>query len=41
MAFYRAATLARLGRTEEARGELEKTRAFPCEFDMTNFLSAF
>ena len=41
MAFHRAATLARLGWTEEARGELEMTRALPYEFDMTNFFSAF
>jgi len=41
MAYYRAGTLARLGRTEEARRELEKASAFPYEVDMRNFLSAF
>jgi TolB-like protein len=41
MAYYRAATLARLERTEEARRELEKVEAFPYEFDMRNFLNAF
>ena len=41
MAYYRAGTLARLGRTEEARSELEKASAFPYDFDMRNFLSAF
>jgi len=41
MAYYRAGTLARLGRTEEARRELEKIETFPYEFDMQNFLRAF
>jgi len=41
MAYYRAGTLARLGRAEEAWRELEKASAFPYEFDMRNFLSAF
>jgi len=41
MAYYRAGTLARLGRVEEARRELEKVSDFPYEFDMRNFLSAF
>jgi TolB-like protein/Flp pilus assembly protein TadD len=41
MAYYRAGTLARLGRTEEARREIEKIETFPYEFDMRNFLKAF
>ena len=41
MAYYRAGTLARLGRIEEARLELEKIEMFPYEFDMRNFLKAF
>ena len=41
MAYYRAGTLVRLGRAEEARRELEKASAFPYEFAMRNFLSAF
>lgn len=41
MVCYRAATLARLGRTEEARRELEKAETFPYEFDIRNFLRAF
>jgi TolB-like protein/tetratricopeptide (TPR) repeat protein len=41
MAYYRAGTLARLGRTDEARRELEKALAFPYEFDMRDFLTAF
>ena len=41
MAYYRAGTLARLGRVEEARRELEKASTFPYEFGMRNFFSAF
>jgi TolB-like protein/Flp pilus assembly protein TadD len=41
MAYYRAGTLARLGRIEEAQLELEKIETFPYEFDMRNFLNAF
>ncbi len=41
MAYYRAGTLARLGRTEEARRELERASTFPYQFDMRNFMSAF
>jgi len=41
MVYYRAASLARLGRTEEARRELEKASEYPYEFDMRNFLGAF
>lgn len=41
MSYYRAATLARLGRREEARGELEKARTFPYESDIRAFLGAF
>jgi TolB-like protein/tetratricopeptide (TPR) repeat protein len=41
MACYRAATLAHLGRTEEARRELEKAETFPYEFDIRDFLGAF
>jgi adenylate cyclase len=41
MAYYRAATLARLGRIDEARRELEEATSFPYEFDVRNFLTAF
>lgn len=41
MAYYRAAALARLGRMEEARAELEVAARFPYEFDIRDFLSAF
>ena len=41
MALYRAGTLARLGRAEEARREVESASAFPYELDMRNFLGAF
>ena len=41
MALYRAATLVRLGRAEEARREVENASAFPYDFDIRNFLSAF
>jgi TolB-like protein/tetratricopeptide (TPR) repeat protein len=38
---YRAATLARLGRIDDARRELEMAEAFPYDFDMRDFLAAF
>jgi len=41
MVYYRAATLARLARTEEARRELKKAQDFPYEFDVRDFLTAF
>ena len=41
MAYYRAGTLARLGRIEEARRELGKAATFPYEIDIMDFLSAF
>ena len=41
MALYRAGTLARLGRAEEARREVDSASAFPYELDMRNFLGAF
>lgn len=41
MAYYRAGSLARLGRVEEARRELEKVSDFPYELDIQNFLSGF
>lgn len=39
--YYRAGTLARLGRFSDARIELEKADSFPYDFDMRAFLSAF
>jgi TolB-like protein len=41
MAYYRAAALARLGRSEEARRELKKAQEFPYEFDVRDFLTGF
>lgn len=41
MAAWRAGSLAALGRTEEARRELERRAEFPYDFDMQDFLSAF
>jgi len=41
MAYYRAATYARLGRVEDGRRELERASSFPYEFDLRAFLSAF
>lgn len=41
MAYYRAGTLARLGRIEEARHELGRASTFPYEIDIMDFLSAF
>ena len=40
-AYWRAGSLAALGRTEEARRELERAAGFPYNFDMQDFLSAF
>lgn len=40
-AYWRAGSLAALGRTEEARQELERATEFPYNFDMQDFLSAF
>ena len=41
MAYWRAGSLAALGRTEEARSELESVSNYLSEFDIRNFLSAF
>ena len=41
MGYYRAATLARLGRTKEARQELERVRSMPFGIPPERFVSAF
>jgi len=41
VAHWRAGSLAALGETEEARREPENASAFPYDFDMRDFLSAF
>jgi len=41
LAYWRAGSLAALGRTAEAQRELEKAASFPYEFDMRDFLEAF
>lgn len=41
VSYWRAGSLAALGRSEEARRELEKASSFPYDFDMLDFLSAF
>lgn len=41
VAYWRAGSLAALGRTEEARQELAKAGSFPSDFAMEDFLAAF
>ena len=41
MAYWRAGSLAALGREDEARSELAHARSFPYNFDMRDFLRAF
>ena len=40
MAYWRASSLAALGRTEEAQAESDRAGAYPYTFDMGVFLSS-